>query len=193
MDNNIELLLFILFIAFSIISSFLDKKKKQKRKEQSKNMPQRTERTTVSQQQKKQEEKSPEELLREMFGLPSQAEDQTSRKDDGTTILNSNDSSWDPEGEFGNELPKEKIQVDYSPVAREIERSKYRNYSGTENVNDASKASDEIYKMTEALFKVNNESKRYSKIDLKKKLKQPESVRDYIVINDFFKSIIEYR
>lgn len=191
MDNNIEILFFILFVAFSILSSILDKKKKQKRKEQTKNIPKSGQ---VKTKPEAKNEKTPEELLREMFGLPTM-EDQTKPQQNDAYSERSKEyyeesSTWNPEQDFKSydeQFSKPEVNVN----SREEAKSKYSNFIGKDFKTPT--AEDEIHKLTEDLFSVKAKAKKYSRSKLINQIKDPNSLKDYIVVSEILQKPISLR
>lgn len=196
MDSNIELLLFILFIAFSILSSIFDKKKKKRRNEQKKGIP-------VPQQKSEQvraennKEKSPEDLLREMFGLPQEQSDNNVRTETPRmpqeVEYTDDHISWNPEREFENVEVQSKPTYDHSSEKRELEKSKYSSFTGIGKDFKSIESSREIDLLTDEIAVMKRKAKKYSSVDFRKKLKQPESLRDYIVISEILQKPISLR
>jgi hypothetical protein len=191
MDSNIEILFFILFVAFSILSSILDKKKKQKRKEQTKNIPKSGQ---VRTKPEAKSDKTPEELLREMFGLPTM-EDQTKPQQNDPYSERSKEyyeenSTWNPEKEFkgyDEQVSKPEVNVN----SREEAKSKYSNFIGKDFKTPS--AEDEIHKLTEELFNVQKKAKKYSRSKVINQIKDPNSLKDYIVVSEILQKPISLR
>jgi len=192
MDNNIEILFFILFVAFSILSSILDKKKKQKRKEHSQNIPKPGQ--VKAKKTETKNEKTPEELLREMFGLPTM-EDQTKPQQNDPYSERSKEyyeenSTWNPEKEFkgyDEQVSKPEVNVN----SREEAKSKYSNFIGKDFKTPS--AEDEIHKLTEELFNVQKKAKKYSRSKVINQIKDPNSLKDYIVVSEILQKPISLR
>ena len=139
-------------------------------------------------------EKSPEDLLREMFGLPTM-EDQTKPQQNDPYSERSKEyyeesSTWNPEQEFKSydeQFSKPEVNVN----SREEAKSKYSNFIGKDFKTPT--AEDEIHKLTEDLFSVKAKTKKYSRSKLINQIKDPNSLKDYIVVSEILQKPISLR
>lgn len=185
MDNLFEYLI-ILFFIFSILQSFLGKKKKQQQQRQQQS--QTTSSTTSTSKEKKQESTS--DILEQLFGLKILEESKStsrSSSDRNAEVLDPvgyHETTWNPEEDYEDSIGIETVR--YSKKRSEAKQTEFIDpvKSLEKKISDAKKSmaklpdSIEVEELSESEY-----SSSFVK-NIRKKIANPESIREYILVSE---------
>ncbi len=185
MDNLFEYLI-ILFFIFSILQSFLGKKKKQQQQRQQQS--QTTSSTTSTSKEKKQESTS--DILEQLFGLKIPEESKStsrSSSDRNAEVLDPvgyHETTWNPEEDYEDSIGIETVR--YSKKRSEAKQTEFIDpvKSLEKKISDAKKSmaklpdSIEVEELSESEY-----SSSFVK-NIRKKIANPESIREYILVSE---------
>lgn len=185
MDNLFEYLI-ILFFIFSILQSFLGKKKKQQQQRQQHS--QTTSSTTSTSKEKRQESTS--DILEQLFGLKIPEESKSpsrSSSDRNAEVLDPvgyHETTWNPEEDYEDSIGIETVR--YSKKRSEAKQTEFIDpvKSLEKKISDAKKSmaklpdSIEVEELSESEY-----SSSFVK-NIRKKIANPESIREYILVSE---------
>ena len=178
MDNILEYIVFIFFLISILNGIFGKKKKKEQQKRKAAAQSGETQQKPVPTQRKK---KDTQEILEELFGLKMpQQNTETSKPNVQQFKLPEEkkqyveeESSWDPEQEFGSVYKQTKERPKYEPKVYKMPE-KFVSTEG--NI----RASEKYHSFDEPKLVRENSRKR----EIKAMFKDPKTIRDYIIVQE---------
>ena len=178
MDNILEYIVFIFFLISILNGIFGKKKKQQEQKRKAAAQSDELQQKPVPTQRKK---KDTQEILEELFGLkiPEQKPETANPKVQQFKLQGEKkqyieeESSWDPEEEFGTVFKKTKERPKYEPKVYKMPE-KFVSTEG--NI----RASEKYHSFDEPKLVRENSRKR----EIKAMFKDPKTIRDYIIVQE---------